>query len=144
MASLNRVQLIGNLGRDPEQKFTQSGDSVSNFSVACNEVWKDQNGDKQERVEWVRCVSFGKLSEIITKYLVKGSQLYVEGRLQTRKWQDKEGHDVYTTAVVVDRLVMLGGNRREESEEAEDRPARTTTSSPAAKQQSSINDECPF
>jgi single-strand DNA-binding protein len=108
MASVNKVILVGNLGRDPETRYMPEGGAVCNFSVACNEKWKDKNGNVQEKTEWVRCTAWNKLAEICGEYLKKGAQVYVEGRLQTRKWQDKDGQDKYTTEVVLDRMQMLG------------------------------------
>jgi single-strand DNA-binding protein len=103
MAGINKVILIGNLGQDPDVKFMPSGDAVANVSIATSETWKDKNtGEKQERTEWHRVVFFGKLAEIVQKYVKKGSKIYVEGKLRTRKWQDKEGNDRYSTEVVVD------------------------------------------
>jgi single-strand DNA-binding protein len=108
MASVNKVILVGNLGRDPETRYTTSGDAVTNVSIATTDTWKDKSGEKQERTEWHRVAFFGKLAEIAGEYLKKGSQVYVEGRLQTRKWQDKDGQDKYTTEIVADRMQMLG------------------------------------
>lgn len=111
MASLNKVILIGNLGRDPETRFMPSGGAVCNFSIATTENWKDkQSGQKQEKTEWHNIVMFGRVAEIAQQYLKKGSQVYIEGRLQTRKWQDKtSGADRYTTEIVADEMKMLGG-----------------------------------
>ena len=111
MASLNKVILIGNLGRDPETRFMPSGGAVCNFSIATTENWKDkQSGQKQEKTEWHNIVMFGRLAEIAQQYLRKGSQVYIEGRLQTRKWQDKNtGADRYTTEIIADQMQMLGG-----------------------------------
>jgi single-strand DNA-binding protein len=108
MASVNKVILVGNLGRDPEVRYLPDGGAVTNVSVATTDTWKDKSGEKQERTEWHRIAFFGKLAEIAGEYLKKGSQVYVEGRLQTRKWQDKEGKDRYTTEIVADRMQMLG------------------------------------
>lgn len=108
MASVNKVILVGNLGRDPEVRYTPDNAAITNISIATTDSWKDKNGDKQERTEWHRVAFFGKLAEIAGEYLKKGSQVYVEGRLQTRKWQDKEGQDRYTTEIVADRMQMLG------------------------------------
>ena len=108
MASVNKVILVGNLGRDPETRYLPDGGAITNISIATTDVWKDKSGDKQERTEWHRVAFFGKLAEIAGEYLKKGSQVYVEGRLQTRKWQDKEGQDKYTTEIVADRMQMLG------------------------------------
>ena len=108
MASVNKVILIGNLGRDPETRFLPDGGAITNISIATTDVWKDKSGDKQEKTEWHRVAFFGKLAEIAGEYLKKGSQVYVEGRLQTRKWQDKEGHEKFTTEIIADRMQMLG------------------------------------
>ena len=109
MASVNKVILVGNLGRDPETRYMPEGGAVTNISIATTDSWKDKNGEKQEKTEWHRVAFFGKLAEIAGEYLKKGSQVYVEGRLQTRKWQDKDGQDRYTTEIVADRMQMLGG-----------------------------------
>lgn len=111
MASVNKVILIGNLGRDPETRYMPDGGAITNVSIATTDVWKDKNGDKQEKTEWHRVAFFGKLAEIAGEYLKKGSQVYVEGRLQTRKWQDKDGVDKYTTEIVADRMQMLGSRQ---------------------------------
>ena len=111
MASVNKVILFGNLGRDPETRYMPDGGAVTNISVATTDVWKDKQGEKQEKTEWHRVAFFGKLAEIAGEYLKKGSQVYVEGRLQTRKWQDKEGVDKYTTEIVADRMQMLGSRQ---------------------------------
>lgn len=109
MASVNKVILIGNLGRDPEVRYMPSGEAITNISVATTDTWKDKSGEKQEKTEWHRVAFFGKTAEIAGEYLKKGSQVYIEGRLQTRKWQDKEGQDKYTTEIIADRMQMLGG-----------------------------------
>ncbi len=108
MASVNKVILVGNLGRDPEVRYTPDNNAITNISIATTDTWKDKSGEKQERTEWHRVAFFGKLAEIAGEYLKKGSQVYVEGRLQTRKWQDKEGQERYTTEIVADRMQMLG------------------------------------
>jgi single-strand DNA-binding protein len=109
---INKVILVGNLGQDPEIRYTADGRPIANFSVATSESWKDKNsGEKRERTEWHRVVVFGKLAEICGEYLSKGRQVYIEGRLQTRKWQGQDGQDRYTTEVVVDirgTMQMLG------------------------------------
>ncbi|MCP4201849.1 MAG: single-stranded DNA-binding protein [bacterium] len=107
MRGLNKVQIIGNLGRDPDIRYTRSGTCVANCSVAVNEQWT-KDGEKQERVEWVRCVLWNKVGEIAEKYLHKGDQIYFEGRLQTREWEDKSGNKRQTTEVNVDTMLMLG------------------------------------
>ena len=110
MASVNKVILVGNLGQDPEVRYLPSGGAVTNISIATTDTWKDkETGEKKERTEWHRVVFFARLAEIVGEYLKKGSQVYVEGRLQTKKWQDKEGRDRYTTETVAERMQMLGG-----------------------------------
>lgn len=110
MASLNKVILIGNLGADPETRYAPSGDAICNLRIATTETWKDkQTGEKREATEWHRVAMFGRLAEIAAQYLRKGSQVYIEGRLQTRKWQDKDGQDRYTTEIRADEMKMLGG-----------------------------------
>ncbi len=112
--TVNKVILVGNLGRDPEIRYTANQDAVANVTIATSETWKDrQSGEKQERTEWHRVVFFRRLAEIVNEYLKKGSQVYIEGRLQTRKWQDQSGQDRYTTEIVADEMRMLG--RRSES-----------------------------
>ena len=111
MASVNKVIIIGNLGRDPETRYMPDGGAITNISVATTDKWKDKNGEMQEKTEWHRVAFFGKLAEIAGEYLKKGSQVYVEGRLQTRKWQDKDGNDKYTTEIVADRMQMLGSRQ---------------------------------
>ncbi len=111
MASLNKVTLIGNLGRDPETRYTPDGSAITNLSIATTSSWKDKaSGEKKEETEWHRLVFYNRLAEIAGEYLKKGSSIYVEGRLKTRKWQDKEtGQDKYSTDIVVDQMQMLGG-----------------------------------
>jgi len=109
MASVNKVILVGNLGRDPETRYMPDGAAITNVSLATTFAWNDkQSGEKKEETEWHRIVFRGRLAEIVGEYLKKGSQVYVEGRLRTRKWQDKEGHDRYTTEIVGDTMQMLG------------------------------------
>jgi single-strand DNA-binding protein len=109
MASVNKVILIGNLGKDPETRYLPSGEAVASFSIATTESWKDKStGEKKEATEWHRISAFGKLAEICGEYLRKGSQVYIEGALRTRKWQDKEGQDRYTTEIRADQMRMLG------------------------------------
>jgi single-strand DNA-binding protein len=106
---VNKVILIGNLGADPEVRFTPGGQAVANFRIATSDTWTDKNGQKQERTEWHRIVVWGKLAELCGEYLKKGRQCYVEGRLQTREWTDKEGRKNYTTEVVANSVTFLGG-----------------------------------
>lgn len=111
--SLNKVILVGNLGRDPEVRATQSGDKVANLSIATSERWRDREGNNQERTEWHRVVIFGKVAEVAERYLKKGAKVLIEGQLQTRKWQDQSGQDRYSTEVVVSgfrgNMTMLDG-----------------------------------
>ncbi|MFQ5599886.1 MAG: single-stranded DNA-binding protein [Candidatus Krumholzibacteriia bacterium] len=108
MASVNKAILIGNLGADPELRYTNSGTAVANFRIATNERWNDKNGEQQERTEWHNIVAWGKLGEICGKYLKKGRPVYIEGRLQTRSWDDQSGNKRYTTEVVALVMQMLG------------------------------------
>ena len=119
MASVNKVILLGNLGRDPETRYTTGGDAVCNLSIATSEQWKDKNGEKQERTEWHRVVLFGRQAEIAGEYLKKGRSVYVEGRLQTRKYTDKDGVEKYSTEIVGDRMQLLGGGRDASGGDAE-------------------------
>jgi len=135
MASVNKAILIGNLGKDPEVRYLPSGEAIANSTLATTDTWKDKSGTKQERTEWHRVSFFGRQAEVVGEYLKKGSPIYVEGRIQTRKWQDKEGKDRYTTEIVADRMQMLGGKSSgggsfEVMENQSPAPAR---SAPAAK-----------
>jgi single-strand DNA-binding protein len=110
MGSVNKVILVGNLGRDAELRYTPGGAPVATLNLATTEVWNDKaSGQKQEKTEWHRIVLWGKSAESLSEYLTKGKQIYVEGRLQTRKWQDKDGNDKYSTEIRSDRIVLLGG-----------------------------------
>jgi len=122
--SVNKVILIGNLGRDAELRYTQGGAAVATVNMATTEKWKDREGAQQEKTEWHRVIVWGKTAEALSEYLVKGKSIYVEGKLQTRKWEDKDGNDKYTTEVRADRVVLLGGGgagggRRTERTETE-------------------------
>jgi len=108
MASVNKVILVGNLGRDPETRQLPSGETVANITLATTESWKDKSGNKQEKTEWHRVSFYGRIAEIVSEYLKKGSQVYVEGRLQTRKWTDKTGQEKYTTEIIANEMKMLG------------------------------------
>jgi single-strand DNA-binding protein len=124
MASVNKVILVGNLGADPETKYLPSGDAVTNIRVATTDRWKDKaSGEMKEATEWHRIAFFGRLAEVSGEYLRKGSQVYVEGRIRTRKWQDKEGQDRYSTEIVGDVMQMLGS--RSGSGEPRSEPMRT-------------------
>lgn len=110
MASVNKVIIVGNLGRDPETRYNTEGGAITNVSIATTDNWKDKaTGEKQERTEWHRVVFFSRLAEIAGEYLKKGSQVYIEGALRTRKWTDKEGQERFTTEIVADKMQMLGG-----------------------------------
>ena len=162
MASLNKVQIIGNLGRDPEVRYTPNGNAVCNVSVATTRQWKNkETGERQEETEWHRVVFYDRLAEIAGEYLKKGRSVYVEGRLKTRKWQDKEGKDQYTTEVIATEMQMLGsregmggGEERGGGDDYGDRPqqrsapaARPAASKPAAKPATgfdAMDDDIPF
>lgn len=152
MASLNKVMLIGNLGRDPEIRYMPSGDAMANLNIATTDTWKDKGGEKQERTEWHRVVMFGKQAEIAGEYLKKGSQIYIEGRLQTRKWTDKSNVERYTTEIVADRMQMLGGRSGGGNyEPPADRDGSDYPGTPSAKGSSSgpdpfggMDDDIPF
>ena len=158
MASVNKVILVGNLGRDPEMRFMPNGEAVCNFSIATTDSWKDKSGQKQERTEWHNIVIYRKLAEIAGEYLKKGRPVYIEGRLQTRKWQTKEGQDRYTTEIIADQMQMLGGREGggsagyEPMDEDQSRPqqsARPAQSAPAAQPASggdfdAFEDDIPF
>jgi single-strand DNA-binding protein len=111
MASVNKVILLGNLGRDPETRYTTGGDAVCNLNIATSEQWKDKSGEKQEKTEWHRVVLFGRQAEIAGEYLKKGRSVYIEGRLQTRKYTDKDGVEKYSTEIVGDRMQLIGSAR---------------------------------
>ncbi|OGS92144.1 MAG: single-stranded DNA-binding protein [Gallionellales bacterium GWA2_60_18] len=155
MASVNKAILVGNLGKDPEVRYMPSGEAIANITLATTDTWKDKSGTKQERTEWHRVSFFGRQAEVVGEYLKKGSQIYVEGRIQTRKWQDKEGQDRYTTEIVADRMQMLGGKSSgggsfEVVEESQSAPARAATpvagkAAPAAKSSfDNFDDDIPF
>ncbi len=166
MASVNKVILVGNLGKDPEIRYMPNGEAVANFSIATTDSWKDKQGQKQEKTEWHNIVMYRRLAEIAGEYLKKGRPVYVEGRLQTRKWQTKEGQDRYTTEVVADQMQMLGtsggqsggssydggGNddmnqdRGYEGSSAKPaaRPAASATAKPASSNFDDFEDDIPF
>ena len=144
---LNRVTLIGNLGRDPEVRSTQSGDSVANLSLATTERWKDRNsGEKRERTEWHRLTLWGALADVAGKYLAKGSKVCVEGKLETRKWQ-KDGQDRYTTEIRVTNLVMLDAKKQDSAEDyqaAKDGNYDRAQQGPNTDKPADFDDEIPF
>lgn len=120
--SLNKVQLIGTLGKDPEVRYTATGKAIANFSLATNESWKDKDGRKQERTDWHKIVAWGKLGEICGEYLVKGKSVYVEGRLQYNKWEDKEGRKRETPEININDMIMLGGKGNANNDSSYDDP----------------------
>ena len=125
---INKVILVGNLGADPDTRYMPSGKAVTNIRLATSESWKDkQTGDMQERTEWHSIVMYDKLGEIAAEYLRKGSQVYIEGKIRTRKWQDKEGKDRYTTEVIADQMQMLGGRGGGGGASSEPREPRSTS-----------------
>jgi len=139
---LNMAQIIGHLGHDPEVRYTLEGTAVVNLAVATNETWKDKDGEKQERTEWHRVVLFGKVAEIAAEYLKKGSLVYLQGRLQTRKWQGEDGQDRYATEVVAERMRMLGG--KGETQAAPVRSHQGPPARPAAEPPIPFDDDIPF
>lgn len=133
MSSVNKVILVGRLGNDPEVRYTATGSAVANVSLATSENWKDkQTGEKQERTEWHRVVFFSKLAEIVAQYLRKGSLIYVEGSLQTKKWQDQNGQDRYTTEIVAKEMTMLGSKSESVGTASYAAPAAPSSYAPAA------------
>jgi single-strand DNA-binding protein len=154
MASVNKVILVGNLGKDPETRYMPEGGAITNITLATTYTWKDKgSGDKKEETEWHRVAFFGRLAEIAGEYLKKGSPCYVEGRLRTRKWTDKEGNDRYTTEIVADSMQLLGSKRDSGGGDAMREPpaefSRSEASSkPAAKkpagQINDMDDDIPF
>jgi single-strand DNA-binding protein len=146
MAGVNKVIIVGNVGRDPEVRRTQNGDPVCTFSVATSERWKDKSGEQQEKTEWHRVVAWGRLAEICGEYLRKGKQVYVEGRLQTRDWEDKDGHKRYTTEVIANVMQMLGRRGEDGGSFSEDAPSRGASGGDPVSQapSGSGDDEIPF
>ena len=140
MASLNRVTLIGNLGKDPISRYMPNGEAVCNFSVATTDTWKDKTtGEKKDSTEWHAITAFGKLAEICTQYLKKGASVYIEGAIRTRKWQDKEGQDRYTTEIKADEMKMLSG-RQDSSGERQEPSAPAPQRRPAAQPSAPFDD----
>lgn len=124
MAGVNKVILVGNLGKDPETRHLDGGSQVTTFSLATGESYKDKNGQRVEKTEWHNIVVWNKLSEIVEKYVKKGQTVYIEGKLATRKWQDKEGQDRYTTEIVATNLTMLGGGKDQTNHSSEHQASR--------------------
>lgn len=148
--SVNKVILIGNLGKDPEVRYTPNGLAVANITLATTEAWKDKaTGENQEKTEWHRIVMYNRLAEITGEYLRKGSKVFIEGRLQTRKWQDKTtNQDRYTTEIVADSLQMLdgkaSGGSSSPSSESHSAPAKTSAEMPQSEPTDSFDDDIPF
>lgn len=149
--SVNKVILVGRLGKDPETRYMTNGEAVTNATLATSENWKDKSGEKQEKTEWHNLVFYRRLAEIAGEYLKKGSQVYVEGKLQTRKWQTKEGQDRYTTEIIVNEMQMLGSKSGGGNfEVVESKPASLSGSAPgkaapAAKNSfDNFDDDIPF
>ena len=127
MASVNKAIILGNLGRDPEVRYTPSGAAVCSLSIATTRKWKDKQGEKQEETEWHRATLYDKLAELAGQYLKKGGSVYIEGRLKTRKWQDKDGADRYTTEIIADSMQFIGGKDSEPQERPATKPAANPT-----------------
>jgi single-strand DNA-binding protein len=149
MASVNKIILVGNLGADPESRYMPNGDAVANIRLATTESWKDKtSGEKREIVEWHRVVFYRKLAEIVSQYLKKGSSIYIEGRIRTRKWTDKEGQERYTTEIEATEMQMLGGKPDSSQEKASGSYGRSDPDrQPAAKKAPSfddMDDDIPF
>ena len=142
MGSVNKVILVGNLGRDVELRYTPGGSAVATLNLATTEVWNDKGGQRQEKTEWHRVVLWGKTAESLADYLTKGKQIYVEGKLQTRKWKDKDGNDKYTTEVRGDRVVLLGGGGggKAAADRGEPMPQQETSKEPVEL----TDDDIPF
>lgn len=144
MASVNKVILVGHLGRDPEGKYLPSGEMVANFSMATTESWKDKSGEKKEETEWHRVSFFGKTAEVICEYVKKGSQIYVEGRIQTRKWTDKDGVEKYSTEIRGDRMQMLGSKASGDSERSQQEQQKSPEPRAKPATLDSTEDDLPF
>ena len=140
MASLNKVILIGNLGKDPEERFFTDGSPVTNFSIACTEKYKDKTGEQKELTEWVNIVTFGKLAEIAGKYLSKGSSVYIEGKLKTDKYTDKNGIERTATKVICSNLQMLSGSKSNNDQ----KPAQNSDSGAKGTDLNALEDDIPF
>lgn len=142
MSDLNQVQIIGRLGNDPEMRYTASGSAIANMSVATTEKWRDkQTGEQQERTEWHRVSFFGRIAEVCGEYLKKGSQVYISGKLQTRKWQDQDGNDRWTTEIVGRDMQMLGGQQQQQPQQGGFRDSPPPQEAP---QGGDSNNDIPF
>lgn len=143
MASVNKIILIGNLGKDPETRYLTNGDAVTNITVATTETWKDKSGEKVEKTEWHRVTLYRKLAEIAGEYLKKGRPVYIEGRLETRKWTDKAGVERYTTDIIASELKMLGGKPSGDGQQQEKKFEGGAASAPKS-DFSDMDDDIPF
>ena len=150
---VNKVIVVGNLGQDPETRYIPSGSAVTNLRIATNESWKDkQTGEQKDRTEWHSVAMFGRLAEIAAEYLRKGSQVYIEGKLRTRKWQDKDGNDRYTTEIIADEMQMLGNRAGGGASTISDSPPPTNapptnappTNAPPQSSENDFDDDIPF
>jgi len=142
---INKVILVGTLGADPKTSAMPSGSAVTNLSIATNESWKDkETGEQQDRTEWHRIAFFNRLAEIAAEYLKKGSQIYIEGKLRTRKWQDKDGNDRWTTEIIANELQMLGGRSSNVGEMPEDQAEQDSVESLKSSSSEDFNDDIPF
>jgi single-strand DNA-binding protein len=144
---VNKAIIVGNLGRDPEVRYSASGSAIANINVATTDSWKDrQSGERQERTEWHRVVFFNRLAEIAGEYLKKGSQVYIEGRIQTRKWEDKDGNDRWTTEIVANEMQMLGsrGSGGMQDAPAEDFGSASPRAAASSANDSDFDDDIPF
>lgn len=144
--SVNKFIGIGRVTRDPETKYLSSGEAVTNLSIACNEKWKNKDGEQQEKVEYINLTFYRRLAEVAGEYIKKGAMIYVEGKLSTRKWQDKEtGKDRYTTEIIVDKLELLGGKPQQAGDDSASSSQRTARQTPAAQNNNdNFDDEIPF
>lgn len=141
---INKVIIVGNLGQDPETRYMPSGSAVTNFTVATNESWKDkQTGEQKDRTEWHRVAMFNRLAEIAAEYLRKGSQVYIEGKLRTRKWQDRDGNDRWTTEIIADEMQMLGGRGGGSAPMNQD-PGPGSEPAPSGSDSDDFDDDIPF
>jgi single-strand DNA-binding protein len=145
MASVNKVILVGNLGSDPEVRYTQGGSAVANFNLATNEAWTGKDGNKEERTEWHRIVCWNKTAELCAEYLSKGRSVYLEGRLQTREWEDKEGHKRFTTEIVAQTVKFLGGRNEAGGKETREAPRKAANAGGMeAAEPIPVDDDIPF
>lgn len=151
MSDLNKVMLIGRLGKDPETRYSASGAAITNITLATSDKWKDkQTGEQKEKTEWHRVVFFNRLAEIAGEYLTKGKTVYIEGKIQTRKWQDQQGQDRYTTEIVANEMQMLGGREQPQQQSGgfrdkpKDSPPAQAQPAPAAQDEQFTDDDIPF